>query len=286
MSTPLDVESHLALIETIKRHPAWKAQGDLDGAGVDFDSLRALSRFRSDDSADVAQLATLGILVEGGPCQPKRASDIFADPNDSKARFRLSVGGAQGAMNCTIVFAPSNVARGSLNANSHGHLLLFGGSVGHTQTIDVQMRGPECLMAFGHQASSFGIRCAIEGPRTCVVLGQDCMASEGIRISATDSHGIISLETGQVINAPADVIVEQYVWLGVDSMILKGVRIGRGAIVGARALVASDVPACSLAVGVPARIARTKVTWTRREAYTLMGKRWRMDDQFRLTEWN
>ncbi|WP_425408654.1 CatB-related O-acetyltransferase [Hyphococcus sp.] len=43
------------------------------------------------------------------------------------------------------------------------------------------------------------------------------------------------------------------VWIGTDALIMPGVRIGDGAVVGARAVVAADVPAYGIAVGHPAR---------------------------------
>jgi len=43
------------------------------------------------------------------------------------------------------------------------------------------------------------------------------------------------------------------VWIGFDACILPGVTIGEGAVVGARSVVASDVPAYTVAAGNPAR---------------------------------
>jgi acetyltransferase-like isoleucine patch superfamily enzyme len=45
-------------------------------------------------------------------------------------------------------------------------------------------------------------------------------------------------------------------WIGVGSMIMKGVTIGEGAIVGAHSLVTHDVPAFSVAAGSPARVVK------------------------------
>lgn len=52
----------------------------------------------------------------------------------------------------------------------------------------------------------------------------------------------------------ADVIVAEDVWIGTNSTILAGVHIGRGAIVGAGAVVTKNVPPYSVVAGVPARI--------------------------------
>lgn len=52
----------------------------------------------------------------------------------------------------------------------------------------------------------------------------------------------------------APIVVEDDVWLGANVVVLRGVRIGRGAIIGANAVVTRDVPAMAIVGGVPARI--------------------------------
>jgi len=51
-------------------------------------------------------------------------------------------------------------------------------------------------------------------------------------------------------------VVEDDVWIGARATILSGVRIGRGAIVGAGSVVAKDVPPYAIVVGNPARVIR------------------------------
>jgi acetyltransferase-like isoleucine patch superfamily enzyme len=55
---------------------------------------------------------------------------------------------------------------------------------------------------------------------------------------------------------PAAVTIEDDADLGIGSIILPGVRVGRGAQIGAGAVVAEDVPAYAIAAGVPARVLR------------------------------
>ena len=53
------------------------------------------------------------------------------------------------------------------------------------------------------------------------------------------------------------IVIEDKVWIGINSTILPGVRIGYGAIVGAGSVVTKDVPAMTIVAGNPARIIKT-----------------------------
>jgi acetyltransferase-like isoleucine patch superfamily enzyme len=55
---------------------------------------------------------------------------------------------------------------------------------------------------------------------------------------------------------PRSIVIEDDVWIGCKSTILKGVRIGRGAMVAAGSLVVEDVPARAYVAGSPAIVVR------------------------------
>lgn len=54
---------------------------------------------------------------------------------------------------------------------------------------------------------------------------------------------------GEKIPKKVDIIVEDDVWIGYDTLILSGVTIGQGSIIGARSVVTKDVPPYSIYVG-------------------------------------
>lgn len=56
----------------------------------------------------------------------------------------------------------------------------------------------------------------------------------------------------------ADVVIEDDVWIGGGVIILPGIRIGKGAIIAAGAVVNSDVPPFSIVGGVPAKIIKNR----------------------------
>lgn len=67
----------------------------------------------------------------------------------------------------------------------------------------------------------------------------------------------------QVASAP--IYIEDNVWIGFECAILKGVRIGKGAVIGARSMVTRDVPPYCVYAGAPARfvsfVPRDRWSW-------------------------
>lgn len=57
-------------------------------------------------------------------------------------------------------------------------------------------------------------------------------------------------------NEDLGVVIEDDVWVGARAVILRGVRIGRGAVVGAGSVVTKSVPPYAIAAGNPARVVR------------------------------
>lgn len=56
----------------------------------------------------------------------------------------------------------------------------------------------------------------------------------------------------------APVVIERNVWLGSAVMVMKGVTIGEGSVIGAKALVNRDIPPMSVAFGIPASVKRKR----------------------------
>ncbi len=94
-----------------------------------------------------------------------------------------------------------------------------------------------------------------------MVVGDDCLFSEGITIRTSDHHSIIDLESFTQANQPMDVTLGRPVWGSPQVQIMCGVNIGMGAIIGAGAIVTKDVPATELWAGVPAKCLRKNVSW-------------------------
>jgi len=57
-------------------------------------------------------------------------------------------------------------------------------------------------------------------------------------------------------NDDLDVTIEDDVWVGARAVILRGVRIGRGSVIGAGSVVTKSVPPYAIVAGNPARVVR------------------------------
>jgi acetyltransferase-like isoleucine patch superfamily enzyme len=62
----------------------------------------------------------------------------------------------------------------------------------------------------------------------------------------------------QPLQSKGPIVIEDDAWLGVGVIVLSGVRIGKGAVVGAGAVVTRDVPDGGVASGIPARVVRMR----------------------------
>ena len=85
-----------------------------------------------------------------------------------------------------------------------------------------------------------------------------------VRMDTSDMHSVLDAATGDRLNPPGDIEIGDHVWLGYGVYVMKGTHIGAHCVVGTGSIVTHDLPPQSLAVGVPARVVRSGVTWDRR----------------------
>lgn len=76
----------------------------------------------------------------------------------------------------------------------------------------------------------------------------------------TDYHPIYDFE-GNIINENRDVVIEDNVWVGRKTVVLKGVTLGNGCILGFGSIVSKSIPPHCIAAGMPARVVKENVVW-------------------------
>lgn len=97
-------------------------------------------------------------------------------------------------------------------------------------------------------------------------IGSFCSIAENVTILLSGNHRVDWVTTypfNKVLKSFAnkdghptgkgDVIIGNDVWIGMDSLILSGVKIGDGSVIGARSVVTKDVEPYTIVAGNPAR---------------------------------
>jgi len=88
---------------------------------------------------------------------------------------------------------------------------------------------------------------------TNVTIGNNCLIAEETKIFDNNSHGIDYTNRKMTEKDVGPITIEDNVWIGMNSIIMKNVTIGMGAVVAAGSLVTKNVPPLTLVGGVPAK---------------------------------
>jgi acetyltransferase-like isoleucine patch superfamily enzyme len=92
-----------------------------------------------------------------------------------------------------------------------------------------------------------------------VEIGTNCIIGWESQIMSGDGHP--AFKDGTRINPPKPIFIGDNVWIGTRATVLKGVRIGNGAIVAANSVVTKDVPERTVVAGNPAREVLNDIDW-------------------------
>ena len=119
-----------------------------------------------------------------------------------------------------------------------------------------------CMISTIRQGASLiiGPRCGLSGTVVAaaemIEIGEGVLCGANVTITDTDWHQVdpvLRREPGP----SAPVRIEDNVWLGLNTVVLKGVTIGRDSVVGAGSVVTRSIPSGVLAAGQPARVIRS-----------------------------
>lgn len=110
---------------------------------------------------------------------------------------------------------------------------------------EVKIEGHKSNLTIGSQSFLGRVNIALHDE---VIIGERVCINDGVEI-ITASHDVSDPEWKHI---KGKIIIEDYAWIGTGSMLLPGITIGRGAVVGARAVVSKSVAPGAIVVGVPA----------------------------------
>jgi acetyltransferase-like isoleucine patch superfamily enzyme len=102
-------------------------------------------------------------------------------------------------------------------------------------------------------------RCVLTAYEAPIRIGRGVQIAPHCAFFSYD-HGIApgELISRQPLTTRGPIVVDDDAWLGTGATVLSGVRIGKGAVVGAGSLVTRDVPEGAVAIGSPARVVKMR----------------------------
>jgi acetyltransferase-like isoleucine patch superfamily enzyme len=102
-------------------------------------------------------------------------------------------------------------------------------------------------------------KCQISAYLSTVLIGCNVQIAPNCAFYPYD-HSVAAGEliSEQPLQSKGGIIIEDDAWLGFGVIVLDGVRIGKGAVVGAGSVVTHDIPDEAIAVGNPARVIKMR----------------------------
>lgn len=88
-----------------------------------------------------------------------------------------------------------------------------------------------------------------------ITIGRDCQIGPNVQL-LTPTHPLAAKPRREKWEGGKPIVLEDNVWLGGGVIVCPGVRIGENSIIGAGAVVVSDIPANVIAVGNPAKVVK------------------------------
>ncbi len=95
--------------------------------------------------------------------------------------------------------------------------------------------------------------------RSRITVGSECAIAWDVMVMDSDSHSLSVAGEQRPQTDPVE--IGNHVWIGAGVMILKGAKVGDGAVVAAGSLVTREIPPKCLAAGRPARVIKEDVDW-------------------------
>ncbi|WEO77983.1 acyltransferase [Cryobacterium sp. SO2] len=133
----------------------------------------------------------------------------------------------------------------------------------------LEARGPVVLRTLNANAvirigDDTGLTSATVSSAQQISIGARVLIGAGVLITDSDHHVVLppSTVSRRYLGPPTPresdrVLIENDVFLGARSIVLKGVTIGEGSVIGAGSVVASSIPPWSIAAGNPCRVIGT-----------------------------
>ena len=120
--------------------------------------------------------------------------------------------------------------------------------------VRLQARGSDALVTVG-SGTSFSNNVQVIAEKR-ITIGSDCLIGDAVLILDSDFHDLSAEGRHSRAGLTSEVVLEDNVFLGSRTIIMKGVTIGKDSVVGAGSVVVHSIPSGVIAAGNPAKVLR------------------------------
>jgi acetyltransferase-like isoleucine patch superfamily enzyme len=193
-----------------------------------------------------------------------RLAALFTPP--FYGRMRLAALSPQGYIDAQADISHTNLRRGKHTLIAKGVTIYQGDGGGPVVLEDGVFLNNNTIVQTGRGGSvTIGERTNIQAG--CHISAFHRSITIGRRVDIAPNCGLFPYNHGlapdaairaQPLISRGDIVIGDDAWLGFGVVVLDGVRIGNGAVIGANAVVTTDIPDGAIAAGNPARVVKMR----------------------------
>lgn len=188
-------------------------------------------------------------------------------PSQLPSSIKLKVLGNDNTLIFHAPFSPHHLSIIIFSEAHHNHLEFGAIPPGTSYNADIHVTAPFGDMKIGAQTGIGGLTLVLCGGKCHI--GENCMLSDQITIWTHDSHCLIDMDTGDLINGNArGVEIGNDCWIGQGAALTKNAVLPPHTVVGLKSVVTRMFSEeYTVLTGQPARVARRNVTWSRQREW-------------------
>lgn len=166
-----------------------------------------------------------------------------------------------GNNNKVIINSPADFTSSEVWISGDNCTFIFDGSKMYINRMTVKiLKGGYVKIGEGTSIIS---KCFISSQGAKIEIGKDCMFAADVTVRDNDGHPIYD-KKGKIINNPSDVKIGDHVWIGLKTIILKGVQIGSNNVIGAGSIISKSITETnSIIAKNPPQTIKKEIHWER-----------------------
>lgn len=186
----------------------------------------------------------------------------------NNSKFTIIKKDIVGKNNCIVIGKNTKIHKALFRIHGNNNKIVIGENVEVGPGCSFWMEGNDISITIKDNCTfTRNVEINAQEDNSCIEIGFDCMFANTINIRTSDSHLIYDIKSNKRINHPKNIYIGNHVWITPNVKIMKGVSIGDNSIIGTGAIVTKNIEKNSLATGIPAKVVKNNINWSREKLF-------------------